>query len=175
MGASLRPLALDEFLEWERDQAERYEFDGIQPVAMTGGSVAHARLVRRLVAALSARLRAGCEAFGGDLKVLTAGRARYPDATVACGPLEPRSDAVEPAVVVEVLSPSTALTDRRVKAAEYAGVPSVLVYAMLEQDRPRAVVLRRAEGWREEVVEGPGAALRLPEVGAEVPFEELFD
>ena len=79
------------------------------------------------------------------------------------------------AVVVEVLSPSTALTDRRVKAAEYAGVPSVLVYAMLEQDRPRAVVLRRAEGWREEVVEGPGAALRLPEVGAEVPFEELFD
>jgi hypothetical protein len=38
MSASLKPLTLDEFLDWERAQPERYEFDGIQPVAMTGGS-----------------------------------------------------------------------------------------------------------------------------------------
>ena len=29
-----RPLRLDEFLEWERRQELRYEFDGTQPVAM---------------------------------------------------------------------------------------------------------------------------------------------
>lgn len=175
MSVSLRPLTLAEFLDWERAQPERYEFDGIQPVAMTGGSVAHARLVRRLVAALAARLRPGCEAFGGDLKVLTAaGRARYPDATVVCGATDPGSDAVEPSVVVEVLSPSTALTDRRVKAAEYAGVASVLAYAMLEQDQARAIVLRRSSGWREEAVAGPGAVLALPEVGVDIPLDELY-
>src|SRR5215213_9362210 len=101
MSASLKPLTLDEYLDWERAQPERYEFDGTQPVAMTGGSVAHARVVRRLVTALSARLRPGCEAFAGDLKVLTAGRARYPDATVVCGLVDPEHDAVEPTVVVE--------------------------------------------------------------------------
>jgi Uma2 family endonuclease len=174
MSASLRPLTLEEFLAWERAQPERYEFDGIQPVAMTGGSVAHARLVRRLVTALAARLGSSCEAFGGDLKVLTAGRARYPDATVVCGPVDPRGDTVQPALVVEVLSPSTALTDRRVKAAEYTGVPSVLAYVLLEQDQPRAVVLRRSGGWREEVVDGPDAVLRLPEVGVELPLDQLY-
>ena len=35
MSASLQPLTLEEFLQ---SQEERYEFDGIQPVAMTGGS-----------------------------------------------------------------------------------------------------------------------------------------
>jgi Uma2 family endonuclease len=175
MSASLKPLTLAEFLDWERAQPERYEFDGVQPVGMTGGSVAHARLVRRIVTALAARLGHGCEAFGSDLKVLTSGRARYPDATVVCGPLDPRSDAVAPALVVEVLSPSTALTDRRVKAAEYAGIPSVLVYIMLEQDQPRAVVLRRSEDWREEIVIGAGAVLHLPEIGVELPLGPLYD
>jgi len=174
MSASLRPLTLDEFLDWERAQPERYEFDGTQPVAMTGGSVAHARLVRRVVAALSARLRPGCEAFGGDLKVLTPGRVRYPDATVVCGPTDPRGDAVEPVVVVEVLSPSTALTDRRVKPVEYAAVASVLAYVLLDQDDARAVVMRRAAGWREEEVAGRGAMLLLPEVAVEVPLGELY-
>ena len=37
MSASLRPLTLGEFLAWESEQDGRYEFDGIQPVAMTGG------------------------------------------------------------------------------------------------------------------------------------------
>ncbi len=174
MSASLRPLMLDEFLDWERTQPERYEFDGVQPVAMTGGSVAHARLVRRILRAMEAHLPAECEAFGGDLKVLTAGRARYPDATIVCGPIDPSGDAVEPSVVVEVLSPSTALTDRRVKAAEYAGVPSVLVYVMFEQDEPVAVVLRRSDSWREEVVSGAGAMLLLSEVGIDLALADLY-
>jgi Uma2 family endonuclease len=175
MSASLRPLTLGEFLDWEREQPERCEFDGVQPVAMTGGLVAHARVVRRLVGALAAGLRPGCEAFGGDLKVLTAGRrARYPDATVVCGAVDPGGDAVEPTVVFEVLSPSTALTDRRVKAAEYAAVPSVLAYVMLEQDGPRATVLRRSEEWREAVLVGPDTALPLPEVGAVLQLGTLY-
>jgi Uma2 family endonuclease len=176
MGASLRPLTLDEFLAWERAQPERYEFDGIQPVAMTGGSVAHARLVRRLVAALASRLRPGtCEAFGGDLKVLTTGRVRYPDATVVCGPVDPRRDMVEPTVVFEVLSPSTALTDRRVKAAEYAAVESIQAYVMLEPDRAEAAVLRRADGGRETAVIGADATLALPEIGVDLPLAALHD
>ena len=173
MRASLRPLTLEEFLDWERRQPERYEFDGIQPVAMTGGSVAHARLVRRLVAALGAILPPGCEAFGGDLKVLTATRARYPDATVVCGPIDPRGDTVEPCIVFEVLSPSTALTDRRVKPGDYASVPSVEAYVILEQDAPRATLLRRATGWQVEEIAGPDAIIALPGVGAALAIRAL--
>jgi Uma2 family endonuclease len=175
MSASLRPLTLAEFLDWERRQPERYEFDGIQPVAMTGASIGHARLVLRLATALGRRLPPGCEAFAGDLKVLTAtGRARYPDVTVVCGTLDPTEDIVEPVLVAEVLSPSTALTDRRVKPGDYAAVASIAVYVILEQEAPRALVLRRSAGWESEPMEGLATVLALPELGTAVALRELY-
>ena len=33
-----KPMSLAEFLEWEERQELRYEFDGVEPSAMTGGS-----------------------------------------------------------------------------------------------------------------------------------------
>ena len=39
MNVSLRkPMTIDQFLAWEERQELRYEFDGLQPVAMTGGT-----------------------------------------------------------------------------------------------------------------------------------------
>jgi Uma2 family endonuclease len=147
MSASLKPLTVDEFLAWERAQELRFEFDGIQPVAMIGGSLAHTRTTTRLTIALGQRVQPPCEPLGPKLKVLTPGRVRYPDASIICSEPDEDSDIVSPTVVFEVLSPSTALTDRRVKAMEYAAVPSILAYVMLETDRPEATVRRRSAGW----------------------------
>lgn len=58
------PMTLAEFLAWEETQAGRWEFDGIEPVAMTGGSEAHQLIQINLVAALHARLRGTpCRAY----------------------------------------------------------------------------------------------------------------
>ncbi len=170
---------MEEFLDWERQQEERYEFDGVGPVAMTGGSLRHSALGTRLVEALRQRLRRPCRAFRGDVKVRTAGnRIRYPDAAVTCtDPLPEESDILpDPVVVFEVLSPSTAAFDRSVKAAEYAATPSVMVYVMLAQDRPQASILRRTpEGWEETMAEGAEAAIALPEVGIpDLPLAALY-
>jgi Uma2 family endonuclease len=174
MSASLKPLTVDEFLTWERSQPLRYEFDGIQPVAMTGGTFAHARTITRLTTALGSRLKPPCEAIGSELKVLTPGRVRYPDASVVCGEPENDGDAVEPTAVFEVISPSTALTDRRVKAMEYASVPSIMVYVILETERPEITVRRRATGWEAETITGLDAELALPEIGVTIPLSDVF-
>lgn len=43
MNLALRkPMSLAEFLAWEERQELKYEFDGVGPVAMTGGTLAHA-------------------------------------------------------------------------------------------------------------------------------------
>lgn len=166
MGASLKPLTLDEFLAWERTQPVRYEFDGTQPVAMTGGTIAADRVARRLLRALDRQLKPPCEAFGENVKVLTPnGRVRYPDVKVACGDFDPTSDHVAPVVVFEVLSPTTEMTDLRVKSAEYASMPSVMAYVLLAQDRPAATVLRRASEWAPVDTNGLEALLDLPEIG----------
>jgi len=174
MGASLKPLTLEEFLAWERTQPVRYEFDGTQPVAMTGGTIAADRAARRLLRALERRLKPPCEAFGENVKVLTpSGRVRYPGVKVACGEFDPTDDRVDPVVVFEVLSPTTEMTDRRVKSAEYASISSAMAYVLLAQDRPAATVLRRASGWELEDIEGAEAMLDLPEIGAAFRLAEL--
>jgi Uma2 family endonuclease len=174
MSASLKPLTLDEFLDWERSQPERYEFDGIQPVAMTGGSRPHARVGTRLVVALVNRVQSPREAFGPELKVLTTGRVRYPDATVVCGGSDEDGDVVAPTAVFEVLSPLTALTDRRVKATEYAAVPGIMVYVLLEQDRPEVTIRRRSAVWEAEIVAGHDGTLELPEIGVSIPMAAIY-
>lgn len=174
MSAPLKPLTLHEFLAWERTQPVRYEFDGTQPVAVTRGTIAADRVARRLLRALDRRLKPPCEAFGVTVKVLTpTGRVRYPDVKVAHGEFDPASDHVEPVVVFEVLSPTTEMTDRRVKSAEYVSMPSVMAYLLLAQDRPAATVLRRSSDWRPDDIEGPNTMLDLPEIGIAFRLAEL--
>ena len=178
MNLALRePMSLDRFLEWEERQPLRYEFDGIQPVAMTGGTIAHDRISINLTAALVARLRGKpCQPSGSNVKIEVAGHIRYPDAFVVCTPVPPRSTVVrDPVVVFEVLSESTANTDLVEKNAEYRATPSVQRYVILEQTHAAAIVFaRKGEDWVSEIVTGEGAMLRLAEIGIEIPLAEFY-
>jgi Uma2 family endonuclease len=79
----------------------------------------------------------------------------------------------DPVVIFEVLSPSTAGTDRIVKAREYQAMASVRRYIMLEQDRIGATVYARATWAHEILIEN--SILALPEIGVEFPLVELYD
>lgn len=170
-------MTLAEFLDWEFKQELRYEFDGSQPIAMTGGSRAHAHIQANLAAALRNRLRGRpCQFFGSDLKIEVAGRIRYPDGFVVCSP-GPNSSTVvkDPVVIFEVISPSTSGTDRIVKTREYQATPSVRRYVILEQDRIAATVFARAAGdWIGHVL-ADDAMLAMPEIDVELPLAELYD
>jgi Uma2 family endonuclease len=180
MSLALRkPLSLAEFLAWEERQPLRHEFDGVGPVAMTGGTLAHARLQVNLAAALSIRLRgAPCSFFGSDAKIQVAGdHIRYPDGVVMCAPIVNAATIIrEPVVIFEVLSPSTASADRIVKARECQATPSVRRYVMLEQDRIGATVYARAgHGWTFQILSNDDAVLVMPEIGVEVALAELYE
>ncbi|MGH7040688.1 MAG: Uma2 family endonuclease [Acetobacteraceae bacterium] len=171
------PMSLDAFLAWENRQEFRYEFDGFAPLAMTGGTVEHATIQRNLVTALTNRLRGRpCQAFGSELKIAVAGSIRYPDAFIVCTPIMPGSLVVEdPVVIFEILSPSTAATDRIVKNREYRATPSVQRYILLEQIRPAATVFTRdGTDWIGRILDAD-AGLAMPEIGIELPLAELYE
>ena len=168
-------MTLDAFLDWERRQQPRYEFDGFRPVAMTGGSLTHSELVSSLVTVLRQTLRAPCRAFRGDVKILVAGRVRYPEAAVTCSPIEGQSDILpNPVVVFEVLSPSTAVTDRVTKNAEYEATPSIQRYVMLEQTRIAATVFHRAGDQWIGMLLGEDSILVMPEISVELRLRDLY-
>jgi Uma2 family endonuclease len=179
MNLALRkPMTLAEFLDWEEGQPLRYEFDGVGPVAMTGGTYGHSTIQRNLAFALTGRLRGKpCQFQGSDLKIQVGdGHIRYPDGMVVCSPVDRTATVVhEPVVVFEVLSPSTAAKDRIVKAREYQATPSIRRYVMLEQDSVGATVYARSgETWTHEILVAD-SILALPEIGVSLPLVELYE
>ncbi len=176
-GALRKPMSLEAFLLWEERQELRYEFDGFEPVAMTGGTAEHSAIQRNLIIALGTRLRGKpCQPHGSELKIAVAGSIRYPDAFVVCSPLVRGTTVVtDPVVVLEVLSPRTSTTDRIVKNQEYRDTRSIQRYVMLEQDRQAATVFAmQADDWVGHVLSGD-AVLAMPEIGVELPLAELYD
>lgn len=172
-----KAMTPEEFLAWEAKQDLRWEFDGFQPVAMTGGTVAHSVIQGNLITALNNRLRGKpCRPYGPDLKIEIGPKYRYPDAFVSCTPVGgPSTIVMDPVVIFEVLSESTARTDRTTKLMEYRSLPSVQRYVMLEQEQAVATVVTRNEtGWSLEVLDGDGL-LAMPEIGIEVAMADLYD
>lgn len=179
MNVALRKSwTVERFLAWEERQELRHEFDGVRPFAMTGGTFAHDAIQINLVTALSNRLRGKpCRVHGCNLKIRVGDSIRYPDAFVSCGPVRRDSTVLhEPVVIFEVLSKSTARTDRMVKNREYAATSSVKRYVMLEQAAIEATVFERTESgdWVGHIL-GPDAVLGLPEIGIELPLTEVYE
>jgi Uma2 family endonuclease len=171
------PMTVEAFLAWEERQALRFEFDGFQPVAMVGVTLAHSTIQANLIMALGSRLRGGpCRVHGSDLKIRAADSIRYPDVFVRCGPASATATVVaDPVVVCEILSPSTSTTDHSVKNAEYRATPSIRRYVMLEQSKQAATVFeRQGDDWVGHL-HISDIDLVMPEIGVSVPLAELYD
>jgi Uma2 family endonuclease len=169
-----------QFFLWAEAQEERYEFDGFGPVAMGGGTNRHSRIVINIVVALANRLRgSGCEPFGPEAGLSTVGEAvRYPDAMITCTKT-PKEDRVVPGVIVvfEVVSPTSGYIDRVVKLREYQAVPSIQRYLIAESSAAVITVLERSgadQPWTASAL-ASGDMLRIPEVGIEIPVDELYE
>ena len=178
MGALPKPMDIDDFLVWEERQELRYEFDGVQIHAMTGGTNAHAAIQRNLLYSLTGRLRGKpSQPFGSVLKVRTPTSIRYPDAFVACA-TDPMTATVasDPVVVFEILSKSTARQDLGIKNTEYQATPSIQRYVILHQThRGAEVFYRTEEEWAHEFLTGDQAVLDMPEIGISIPLAEIYE
>lgn len=178
MSTALRqPMTLAAFLDWEEHQELRYEFDGFQVVAMTGGTFEHDAIQMALARALGNRLDGKpCRVHGSNLKIEVMGSIRYPDAYVTCGPIRRGSMvAYNPVVIFEVLSKGTAAKDRGVKNREYASTASVQRYVMLEQVEIGGTMFERAgDDWIGHILTAD-AVISMPEIGIELPLAELYD
>jgi Uma2 family endonuclease len=166
---------VDSFLAWEDRQEGKHEFDGRHAVAMTGGSIAHQRIVANLIVTLLRLLQpVGLEPFQ-DMRVRCGGRVRYSDIAVWSGAVDQTTRTLTDAVAIfEVLSDDTATTDRVDKLLDYALLPSLRIYVLLEQTAMAATLFQRepAGVWIASAhVDG---SLVLPGPDIELPLAELY-
>jgi Uma2 family endonuclease len=117
-----------------------------------------------------------CEALPDGLTIeIGADHDFVPDAVVRCGPLLPGdvTGASDPTIVVEVLSPSTSVTDRTEKLAAYFRLPSVQHYLIVWSDRIR-VVHHRRDGDAIATTAHTTGAIALDPPGLSLDVAELY-
>lgn len=103
-------------------------------------------------------------------------RFYYPDTSVVCetNP-DDGSFLARPVVIFEVLSKKTQRIDEGEKKDAYLAIPSLVIYALVEQKLSRIVIYRRtAGGFIPEVYTGHEAIIPLPEIGIELSLAEIY-
>jgi Uma2 family endonuclease len=170
-----RPWTTESFLAWEDKQEGKHEFDGRKVIPMTGGSLAHQEIVFNLRSVLARLLAGRSFRVAHEMRIRIGDRVRYPDVVVFAGPLDQATRTWTDAVgIFEVLSDDTATTDRVAKLREYAEVPSVQAYVLLEQTAIAATLFRRAADATWIASAHTEGELLLPGIDAAVPLAELY-
>jgi Uma2 family endonuclease len=110
--------------------------------------------------------------------VAATGLATYPDVSVVCGQLEldptdpKRHTALNPRLLVEVLSPSTEDYDRGEKLEHYQQISSLQEVLLVDQGKRKVVVWRRT-GSRWTATEHADGAISLA-IGCELSVSAIY-
>lgn len=164
-----------EYLAFADAQETKYEYSNGQVYAMTGASVRHNTICANTITHISTQwLTRDCTVTTSDTRIYIASKQayRYPDITVFCGDaqyLSGRTDTlINPFLLVEVLSPSTAIHDYNQKLEEYTAIESLQAYIIIAQDTPKLEIFRRdgAHKWLYEYARGLESEVSLVLQGA---------
>ena len=168
-----------QFFAWLQLQETRYELVDGQPQAMVGATRRHDRIVANTIAALHGRLRGGrCVVNTVDTAIrIPNGNIRYPDVSVDCGRFLDQDRAADaPALVVEVLSPSTSAIDQSRKLEEYKSVEAIRHILIVDPNRPSIIAHERgAAGWASRFADGIDAVVAITAIGVPLPLAEIYE
>lgn len=177
-------ISEEEFWQLEAHAQRKHEYFDGGIYAMSGGSNRHSVLGTNAAAALVAQLRGRtCRATNGDqaVKIESSGLITYPDVSVYCQParFEGSGDRalLNPVVLIEVLSPSTASYDRGQKFRYYQQIDSLRDYLLVEQDFLQVDHFHRldADQWLLRTFPALDAEIALESIGCTLALRDLYD
>ena len=178
----------------ERESEERHEYLDGDIFAMAGESPEHGAICTNMIAELRNRLKGTpCQAFTKDCKVRSGqsplkprsmkGLFSYPDIVVVCGEPrfldEHRDVLINPAVIIEVLSPATEAFDRGEKFRRYRTFNASLTdYILVRQSLPLIEHFKkRADGlwYIEAEAQDMATSLEVASIDCSLPLSEIYD
>lgn len=172
-----------QYLERERKAEFKSEYFNGEIVAMSGASRQHNRATVNILAGLHTQLTdKTCEPFPSDMRVQVPAHNRYfyPDVSVVCGEAifedSELDTLLNPTLIVEVLSASTAKIDQGEKWLCYQTLESLQTYVLVAQDSPQIQVYERRsdDTWTYFLVARMDATLPLPSIGCQLPLAAIY-
>lgn len=171
----------EEYLRREEMAKEKSEYLRGTILPMPGASTNHVSITPSLSFAIQKRLSDPCQYFDQDTKIFVAPSTAffYADGGIARPArfVDDRAGAIDnPIVIFEVMSPSSALFDRRDKFTEYARLESLKECVMVASESANVQVFRREgpESWNLTIYSELSRTARLESVGLDLPLAEIY-
>ena len=172
-----------QYLETERAAGFRSEyFDGYVQ-AMGGASLKHNIIASNIAAKVGHFLEGkNCRMLQSEMRIgsPSSDSYMYPDALIVCGKPDLEDDKFDtlknPAVIFEIISPSTALYDKGRKFFFYQQIPSLKEYIMIDSMQ-RLIQLGRKqtdESWRFEQIADPNGILKITTIEFNLSLSEIY-
>ena len=175
-------LAPEEYLAIDREAERQSENWNGEMFPRPGANRKRCLVMGHTLAALDLQLAAHrCEIYSSQMRVKTPGGLyAYADAVVVCGEpefLDETEDTLlNPALIFEVLSPSTEAYNRGRKFELYRGMESLQEYLMIASERVHAELFtRQSRGhWLLSEATALGDVLELSSCGCRLKLADLY-
>jgi Uma2 family endonuclease len=175
---------LKEYFELELSTSLRYEYWNGEVHLMSGAQPNHNRIVGNINRHLGNQLeKSDCEVFATEqrVKVHAGSPYRYPDVVVACPkPLFERIGGIlsltNPTVIIEVLSPSTAQDDKKLKFTQYQTISTLQEYLLVNSEEISALHYKKQtdESWLPEIIKGADAAVHFAAIDCTLKLADIY-
>ena len=179
-------LSVEEYLKQEIETDTKYEYHNGKIYALAGGTINHGLICGNIHSDIKVQLEnenSNCLPFNSDVKLYIEKMNSYvyPDTMVICGeiekPVNNDNAVINPVLIVEVLSKSTADYDRGDKFYFYRQIPTFKEYVLVEQKKYVVDVHYKAENndlWSITRYEGLDKIIKLQSIGVEISMERLY-
>jgi Uma2 family endonuclease len=174
---------VEEYLEMDEASEIPLEYhDGqifpLFPIAEA--TFAHSVLPSRMCTALWGALNGrDCTVLASTLRVKAGTTYVYPDISVICGKpvfADKQETALNPLLIVEILSKSTEAHDRGAKFSYYRSLETLKEYALVVQTEPRIELYTRASDgvWTFRVFSGMDAFCHFSSLNCSIPLAAVY-
>jgi len=183
----------EEYLEFERNSLEKHEYyrGEIFPLAgrrdflsMAGAATTHIIISRNIMRDIATALRGkSCQPFGSDMRIHIPENTlyTYPDLSIICGDIsleEMNNDvAMQPTVIIEILSPSTRAYDKGEKFVLYRAIPALKEYILIDTNAVHIEAFRinEREHWELEEYKSLAEKFLIPSMGIELSMQDIYE
>jgi Uma2 family endonuclease len=177
-----KKLTIEEYLRWERESQQKHEYYLGEIFAMAGAGRRHNIIFKNLFRDIAHDLRGNpCQPYGSDLRIHIPENTlfTYPDITIICTDLESsevNESFTNPAVIIEILSPSTKNYDRGEKFKLYRDIQTLKEYIMIDSESVNIEAFRINEqnNWVLQEYKSLSESLFIKTIDASFSLEAIY-
>lgn len=179
-----KKYSIEEYLELEEAAIEKHEYYQGEIFAMSGPKVPHSIIAGNVFGSLSYKLKGkSCRPFNRDQRIHIEKNTlfTYPDISIICGdPVTLKNDdwnALNPIIIIEVLSPSTKNYDRGDKFKLYRDISTLKEYVLIDSESIsiESFCINEHGNWELNEYKNIAEVLHLKSIQITLELKEIYE